>query len=79
MRERDDEHFFPAPFTELPFDVHIVSEPLVSGMVEMASVGFLQFMAKFGWPLYVDLVYTLSQFDIIWQVLCYLFVSQSPK
>jgi hypothetical protein len=56
MRERDDERFLPAPFTELPFDVHVISEPLVPGMAELTSVGSLQFTAKFGRPLYVDLV-----------------------
>jgi hypothetical protein len=51
MRERDDELALPAPFTELPFDAHIIYEPLVPGKATLLSVGSLEFTAKFGRPL----------------------------
>jgi hypothetical protein len=51
MRERDDERVLPAPFTELPFDAHIIAEPLVPGQSTLMSVGSLEFTAKFGRPL----------------------------
>ena len=54
-RERDDERLLPAPFTELPFDAYIASEPLVPGKATLNTVGSLKFTSKFGRPLYVDL------------------------
>jgi hypothetical protein len=51
MRERSDERQIPAPFTELPFDVYIAAEPLAPGQATLASVGSLEFTAKFGRPL----------------------------
>jgi hypothetical protein len=51
MRERADERTLPAPFTELPFDVHMVKAPLVPGRETLTSVGSLEFAAKFGRPL----------------------------
>jgi hypothetical protein len=51
MRERDDERFLPAPFTELPFDAHIIAEPLSPGQATLNTVGTLEFTAKFGRPL----------------------------
>ena len=50
VRERSDERFLPAPFTELPFDVFLASEPLRPGQ-EMTSVGSLELTSKFGRPL----------------------------
>jgi len=50
LREREDERFLPAPFTELPFDAHIIAEPLVPGQATLSSVGSLEFTAKFGRP-----------------------------
>jgi hypothetical protein len=51
MRERDSERILPAPFTELPFDVHVTAEPLAPGRATLTSVGSLEFAAKFGRPL----------------------------
>ena len=51
IRERDDERILPVPFTELPFDVHIISEPLAPGRESLTSVGTLAFTARFGRPL----------------------------
>lgn len=51
MRARDDGLDLPAPFTDLPFDAHIISEPLVPGKATLRSVGSLEFTAKFGRPL----------------------------
>jgi hypothetical protein len=45
----------------------------------LTSVGSLQFTAKFGQPLYIDLVYKLLQSGFILQVLCYLFCLAKPK
>ena len=53
MRERDDERLLPAPFTELPFDVHVIEEPLSPGRATLETVGLLEFTAKFGRPWYV--------------------------
>jgi hypothetical protein len=50
LREREDERFLPAPFTELPFDAHIITKPLVPGQATLSSVGSLEFTAKFGRP-----------------------------
>jgi hypothetical protein len=41
----------PVPFTELPFDVHIIADPLQPGRHGLESVGTLEFTAKFGRPL----------------------------
>lgn len=51
MRERSDERKLPAPFTELPFDVFAIDDPLVSGKEFLNSVGSMKFAAKFGRPL----------------------------
>jgi hypothetical protein len=53
IRERSDELELPSPFTELPFDVDLISEPLVPGKESIRSVGSLQFTVKFGRPMYV--------------------------
>jgi hypothetical protein len=50
LRDREYERFLPAPFTELPFDAHIIAEPLVPGQATLSSVGSLEFTAKFGRP-----------------------------
>lgn len=52
MREREEGRILPAPFTELPFDVHIIDQPLISGQATLASAGSLEFTAKFGRPLF---------------------------
>ena len=39
MRERDNEHILPVPFTELPFDVYVTAEPLAPGRATLTSVG----------------------------------------
>jgi hypothetical protein len=51
MREKADNRILPAPFTELPFDVHLAAEPLAPGQATLTSVGSLEFTAKFGRPL----------------------------
>ena len=51
MREKADGRILPAPFTELPFDVYIIKEPLAPGQETVTSVGSLKFTAKFGRPL----------------------------
>lgn len=51
FRERDDERFLPAPFTELPFDAYILADPLSPGQANLETVGSLEFTAKFGRPL----------------------------
>ena len=53
MRERDAERRLPVPFTELPFDVHIIADPLLPGRASLDSVGTLAFTSKFGRPLWV--------------------------
>jgi hypothetical protein len=55
-RERESERFLPAPFTELPFDPFVISEPLVPKQLGRPDVGSLAFTAKFGRPMYVDLI-----------------------
>jgi hypothetical protein len=52
---RNDNFRIPAPFTELPFDVHIHADPLHPGRATLNSVGSLEFAAKFGRPLSVGL------------------------
>jgi hypothetical protein len=51
MRERSDERILPAPFTELPFDVYAIAKPLIPGRETLATVGSLEYTAKFGRPL----------------------------
>lgn len=52
FRERRKEICLPAPFTELPFDVDLISKPLVPDDKETwKSVGSLEFTARFGRPL----------------------------
>jgi len=51
MRERNEELFRPAPFTELPFDAHLIANPLVPDKEKLASVGSLEFTSRFGRPL----------------------------
>jgi hypothetical protein len=51
MRGRADDRNLPVPFTELPFDVHIIADPLHPGQHDLKSVGTLKFTAKFGRPL----------------------------
>lgn len=51
IREGDHERDLPAPFTELPFDVHVIKEPLTPGCANLITVGSLKFTAKFGRPL----------------------------
>jgi hypothetical protein len=55
IRERDDELLLTAPFTELPFDVDLISEPLKPSNETIDSVGSLQFTVQFGRPMYVSL------------------------
>jgi hypothetical protein len=55
MRERADDRNLPVPFTELPFDVHIIADPLRPGRFDLKSVGTLEFTAKFGRPLWVGI------------------------
>lgn len=54
-RERDDDFILQVltPFTELPLDIDIISDPLVPGRETLSSVGFLKFAARFGRPMYV--------------------------
>jgi hypothetical protein len=51
MRERADDNDLPVPFTELPFDVHLIANPLRPGIYSLDSMGTLEFAAKFGRPL----------------------------
>ena len=51
LRERADNLFHPAPFTELPFDAYIIANPLEPGKETLGSVGSLEFTARFGRPL----------------------------
>ena len=51
MHVRADDRELPVPFTELPFDVHIIADPLRPGICGLESVGTLEFTAKFGRPL----------------------------
>jgi len=52
IRERADELRLPAPFTELPFDAHVIAQPLTPGQATLTSVGSMKFTAKFGRPLF---------------------------
>jgi len=51
VRERGEEISLPAPFTELPFDVDLIANPLAPGRENLKSVGSLEFTARFGRPL----------------------------
>ena len=51
LRERGENISLPAPFTELPFDVDLIANPLVPGQETLDSVGSLEFAARFGRPL----------------------------
>ena len=51
LRERANDLLLPAPFTELPFDVHVTAQPLTPGQATLTSVGSMKFTAKFGRPL----------------------------
>jgi hypothetical protein len=53
LREKAEDRILPNPFTELSFDIHIRSQPLVAGSLTLDSVGSLEFTAKFGRPLWV--------------------------
>jgi hypothetical protein len=53
LREQAADVLLPPPFTELPFDVHIIENPLVSGRDTVATVGSFEFAAKFGRPMYI--------------------------
>jgi len=53
MRERSDDLALTTPFTELPFDVDLLSQPLVPQQESLESVCSLQFITQFGRPLYV--------------------------
>jgi hypothetical protein len=48
IRERANERRLPAPFTELPFDVHVTAEPLTPDQATLTSVGSMEFTVKFG-------------------------------
>jgi hypothetical protein len=50
-KERGGEISLPAPFTELPFDVDLIANPLAPGRETSDSVGSLEFAARFGRPL----------------------------
>ena len=51
FRERNPEVSLPAPFTELPFDVALIANPLARDQENLFSVGSLEFMVRFGRPL----------------------------
>jgi hypothetical protein len=57
LREQAENRMIPPPFTELPFDVHIIEDPLVPGEETVASVDSFEFASKFGRPLYVHPVF----------------------
>jgi hypothetical protein len=71
LREQAEKHIIPPPFTELPFDVHIIEDPLVPGKETVASVGSFEFASKFGCTMYVHLSWDGRDFlTSISQVLC---------
>jgi len=78
IRERDDERILPTPFTQLPFDVDIVSDPLVPGKETLSSVGVLSFAAKFGRPMFVILLFIVYSCLSSLKVLCVVQVSPGP-
>lgn len=49
--ELSETHYIPAPFTEVPFDAHVLADPLLPGRATLTSVGSFEFTAKFGRPL----------------------------
>jgi hypothetical protein len=51
MREREPDRILPIPFTELPFDVYLVADPLAPGKADLDTVGTFKFTSKFGRPL----------------------------
>jgi hypothetical protein len=51
LRERNPEMSLPAPFTELPFDVDLIANPLARDQENLSSVGSLKFTVRFGRPL----------------------------
>jgi hypothetical protein len=51
LRERISDMELPVQFTELPFDVFLIKEPLQEQKLNLTSVGTLEFTAKFGRPL----------------------------
>jgi len=51
LHERGKDRILPAPFTELPFDAHIIANPLIAGAENLTSVGTLEFTARFGRPM----------------------------
>ncbi len=51
LRERNPEVSLPAPFTELPFDVDLIANPLAGDQENLPSVGSLKFTVRFGRPL----------------------------
>jgi hypothetical protein len=77
LREKHRDRISPAPFTELPFDVYLIADPLVPDKENLDSVGAFAFTARFGRPLYAettDFSLDLTIF-ISTQILCHLFVS----
>jgi hypothetical protein len=79
IRERRIDCILPTPFCEVPFDAHIIENPLVAGKETLSSVGTLEFAAKFGRPLYVVSMRKFFHSDIHLQILFLLFVSQIPR
>jgi hypothetical protein len=57
LREQAENRIIPPPFTEFPFDVHIIEDPLVPGRETIASVGSFEFASKFGRPMYIHPVF----------------------
>ena len=51
FRERNPEVSLPAPFTELPFDVDLIANPLARDQENLSSVGTLKVTVRFGRPL----------------------------
>jgi len=51
LRKRNPEVSLPAPFTELPFDVDLIANPLACDQENLSSVGSLKFTVRFGRPL----------------------------
>jgi hypothetical protein len=49
--ERYGERIFSPEFTELSFDLYVIANPLTCGRETLASVGSLEFTARFGRPL----------------------------
>jgi len=48
LRERNPEVTLPAPFTELPFDVGLIDNPLARDQENLSSVCSLKFTVRFG-------------------------------